>query len=109
MPKVLGGLTPRSTDLARELLSALTPQVHLVSSPRAAEMTKLLEKAFAEAARLSPGEQDAFAAWVLEELESERKWDVAFQNSPDALAKLAAEALAEDDAGRTKPMQTEHQ
>lgn len=46
MPKVLGGYTPRSTELARDLLSALTPQVHLVSTPRAAEMTKLLENIF---------------------------------------------------------------
>lgn len=46
MPKVLGGLNPRSTELARELLAALTPNVHLVSSPRAAEMTKLLENIF---------------------------------------------------------------
>ena len=46
MPKVLGGLTPRSTELARDLLSTLTPLVHLVSSPRAAEMTKLLENIF---------------------------------------------------------------
>lgn len=46
MPKVLGGLTPRSTELARELLVTLAPQVHLVSTPRAAEMTKLLENIF---------------------------------------------------------------
>lgn len=46
MPKVLGGLTPRSTELARELLATLTNDVHLVSSPRAAEMTKLLENIF---------------------------------------------------------------
>lgn len=46
MPKVLGGFTPRSTDLACELFAALTPQVHIVSSPRAAEMTKLLENIF---------------------------------------------------------------
>lgn len=46
MPKVLGGLTPRSTELARDLLATLTPQVHLVSTPRAAEMTKLLENIF---------------------------------------------------------------
>ncbi len=45
-PKVLGGLTPRCTELARDLLTALTPQVHLVSSPRAAEMSKLLENIF---------------------------------------------------------------
>lgn len=46
MPKVLGGYTPRSTELARELLATLTPQVHIVSTPRAAEMTKLLENIF---------------------------------------------------------------
>lgn len=46
MPKVLGGLTPRSTELARDLLATLTPHVHLVSTPRAAEMTKLLENIF---------------------------------------------------------------
>ena len=46
MPKVLGGLTPRSTELAANLLATLTPHVHLVSSPRAAEMTKLLENIF---------------------------------------------------------------
>jgi len=46
MPKVLGGLTPESTELARALLSTLTNNVHLVSSPRAAEMTKLLENIF---------------------------------------------------------------
>ncbi|HZQ06196.1 MAG TPA: nucleotide sugar dehydrogenase [Anaerolineae bacterium] len=46
MPKVLGGLTPHSTELARDLLATLTPHVHLVSTPRAAEMTKLLENIF---------------------------------------------------------------
>lgn len=45
-PKVLGGLTPRSSELAAALLRQLTPQVHLVSSPRAAEMSKLLENIF---------------------------------------------------------------
>ncbi len=45
-PKVLGGLTPRCTELARQLLSVLTPEVFVVSSPRAAEMSKLLENIF---------------------------------------------------------------
>lgn len=45
-PKVLGGLTRRSTELASALLATLTPQVHIVSTPRAAEMTKLLENIF---------------------------------------------------------------
>jgi len=46
LPKVVGGLTPQCTDLARRLLETLSPQVHVVSSPRAAEMTKLLENIF---------------------------------------------------------------
>lgn len=45
-PKVLGGLTKESTELADALLRQLTPRVHLVSSPRAAEMCKLLENIF---------------------------------------------------------------
>ncbi|MGB8645312.1 MAG: nucleotide sugar dehydrogenase [Anaerolineae bacterium] len=45
-PKVLGGLTPESTELARQLLTILTPQVCVVSSPRTAEMSKLLENIF---------------------------------------------------------------
>ncbi|HEX7592667.1 MAG TPA: nucleotide sugar dehydrogenase, partial [Anaerolineae bacterium] len=45
-PKVLGGLTPRCTKLAKALLVHLTPNIYVVSSPRAAEMTKLLENIF---------------------------------------------------------------
>lgn len=45
-PKVVGGLTPRCTELAALLLAQLFPRVHVVSTPRAAEMTKLLENIF---------------------------------------------------------------
>jgi UDP-N-acetyl-D-glucosamine dehydrogenase len=45
-PKTLGGLTPRCTALAKALLVHLTSQVFVVSSPRAAEMSKLLENIF---------------------------------------------------------------
>ncbi len=45
-PKVVGGLTPRCGELARALLAQLTPEVHIVSSPRVAEMTKLLENIY---------------------------------------------------------------
>lgn len=45
-PKVVGGINQESAVLAGELLSHLTPQIHTVSSPRAAEMTKLLENIF---------------------------------------------------------------
>lgn len=45
-PKVVGGVTPACTDLAHALLARLFPQVHVVSSARAAEMSKLLENIF---------------------------------------------------------------
>ena len=45
-PKVVGGLTPACADLAAAVLRAITPELHRVSTPRAAEMTKLLENIF---------------------------------------------------------------
>ena len=45
-PKVVGGLTPGATERASILLSAIGAPIHPVSSPRAAEMTKLLENIF---------------------------------------------------------------
>ena len=45
-PKVVGGINPESAELAGRLLAHLTPEIHTVSSPRAAEMTKLLENIF---------------------------------------------------------------
>ena len=45
-PKVIGGIDSASAELAGKLLARLTPSIHLVSSPRAAEMTKLLENIF---------------------------------------------------------------
>ncbi|HEY8074336.1 MAG TPA: nucleotide sugar dehydrogenase [Labilithrix sp.] len=45
-PKVIGGATPRCTELACELYSAAVDTVVPVSSPRAAEMVKLLENTF---------------------------------------------------------------
>jgi UDP-N-acetyl-D-glucosamine dehydrogenase len=45
-PKVVGGVTPACTALAGAVLGTLGPAVHPVSSPRVAEMTKLLENSF---------------------------------------------------------------
>jgi hypothetical protein len=67
-------------------------------------MTKLLEKALEEVAKLPASEQDAVAAILLEELASEQRWVQSFAKSQDQLAKLAEEAIAEYKAGRTKPL-----
>jgi len=45
-PKVVGGLTPEGSRRAAELLATMGAPVHVVSSPRAAEMAKLLENTF---------------------------------------------------------------
>ena len=70
-------------------------------------MTKLLEEAFAEASKLPEQDQDALAAVILEELASERRWDQAFADSADLLAKLADQALAEHQAGKTQMLDPE--
>ncbi len=67
-------------------------------------MTELLEQAIAKLKNLPANEQDAIAAMILEELEDEHRWDEAFTRSPDMLAKLATEAMAEYRAGKTQEL-----
>ena len=67
-------------------------------------MTDLLEKAFKEASKLSPNEQDELATIILADIESERRWQEAFAESQDSLATLAKEALTHDEAGETEPL-----
>jgi hypothetical protein len=67
-------------------------------------MTELLKKAFEQAAKLPPKEQDAFAALVLAELEADARWDKAFAENPATLEALADEARSELRAGRTEPL-----
>ena len=65
-------------------------------------MTEMMEKALAEIRKLSDEEQDALASLILVELESERKWAKAFEESQDLLSELAEEALKEHRAGKSK-------
>jgi hypothetical protein len=68
-------------------------------------VTKSLKRAFDAASKLPPKEQDALAGAILEELAAEQRWNELFEASADQLAQLADEALAEDRAGRTKPLE----
>jgi hypothetical protein len=70
-------------------------------------MTKLLEKAMNEVKKLPDPEQDTIAVLILGEIKDEAIWDKAFEKSQDALAKLAAEAIAEDREGKTKDLDPE--
>lgn len=67
-------------------------------------MTDLLEKAFREAAKLSPEDQNRLANFILADLDSERRWDEAFEESQDALAELADQAEEEQKQGETQPL-----
>jgi hypothetical protein len=65
-------------------------------------MTELLERAFAEAGKLPPAEQDLLASRLLAELGEEDDFDRAIAASTDKLVALADQALAEHRAGRTQ-------
>jgi hypothetical protein len=67
-------------------------------------MTRLLEQAFAEAARLAPADQDALAAAILAEMQAEPHWQAALGRSLEGLAGLAREAVEEYRAERTEPL-----
>ena len=67
-------------------------------------MTKLLEQAVAKARKLPATEQDALATLILEELEDESRWEKAFGQSQEVLARLADEAMVEDRAGKTQEL-----
>ena len=70
-------------------------------------MTELLEQAIKHLRSLDADRQDAIATLIMEELEDEAKWDAAFANSQNLLADLAAEAMAEHNAGKTQILNPE--
>ncbi len=70
-------------------------------------MTKLLEQAIAKLKTRPTNEQDSIAALILEEIEDDNRWDESFARSPDLLAKLASEAMAEHRAGTTQELDPE--
>ncbi len=69
-------------------------------------MTDLLQQAFDRAAKLPRNEQNAFARFLLDELDAERRWDELFDrpDSQDMLERMADEAIGAHRAGRTEPL-----
>jgi hypothetical protein len=67
-------------------------------------MNSLLAEAFEQANRLPDVEQSALAKWLLDELQSEKKWSEAFTESEDVLERLADEALDAKRHGKTTPL-----
>src|SRR5713101_7040360 len=77
------------------------------NEPGGAAMTSLLQQAFAEAAKLSPEEQDLLASRLLAEIAAEDEFDRDIAGSAHKLASLAREALAERRAGETEELDPE--
>ena len=69
-------------------------------------MTKALERAFREAAKLPETEQDALAEAIRNEVLGDDERERSFSTSSDALEELADEAIAEHRAGRTQPLKS---
>ncbi len=67
-------------------------------------MTRMMETALAEAAKLPEDLQDSLAAVILQEIDSERRWEELFARpeSRDLLARLADQAVAAHRDGRSR-------
>ncbi len=72
-------------------------------------MTDLLQHAFKVASELPEEQQDMLAQILLDEMESERKWDELFSRpeSEELLSQMAEETLADYKAGLTEPLKLE--
>lgn len=69
-------------------------------------MSQLMEQAIQKARELPEPEQEALASIMLQEIESERRWDELFARpeSADLLSRMADQALADVKAGRARPL-----
>ncbi|MFO8035168.1 MAG: hypothetical protein R6U57_00860 [Anaerolineales bacterium] len=67
-------------------------------------MTEFLEKAFNEVSQLPEKDQEEFAAFLLEELASEKRWHTLLSSSAETLEQLAREPEREIEAGETTPL-----
>lgn len=65
-------------------------------------MTQLMQQALAEIGKLPEAAQDAIAAIILDEIADERRWDQAFSQSQEKLAKFAERVRGDIQAGRVR-------
>ncbi|HYE63280.1 MAG TPA: hypothetical protein VD997_14895 [Phycisphaerales bacterium] len=70
-------------------------------------MTKLFQQVVGRVSQMPDAEQDALARLILAEIEADRQWNAAIARSPDKLGRLADEAWAEHEAGKSEPLDPE--
>ena len=68
-------------------------------------MSKLLEQALEKAAALPEEEQNAIASQILFLIDDEARWNAKFAAKREILRRMAREALDEDAAGQTVPLE----
>ena len=66
-------------------------------------MSDTFTQAFEIARKLPPKDREALGALLLQEMQSDKRWNHLFASSQDLLSKLADEALEEHKASKTKP------
>ncbi|MEA2237330.1 MAG: hypothetical protein QOC81_2054 [Thermoanaerobaculia bacterium] len=64
-------------------------------------MSNLLDEAYAAAKELPEQEQEAIGAWLLAEIDADRKWDELFAQRSDVIERMADKALEDHRRGRT--------
>ena len=67
-------------------------------------MTSLLKQAFDIASKLPEPLQDELGLKLLQDIETELKWDETFEKTEDELAKLSAMAIEDFKARRMRQM-----
>jgi len=69
-------------------------------------MTQLMEQAIARASQLPQEGQDAIAAIIFREVESEERWEELFSRpqSAELLSQMADEAMSEVPSGRVRKL-----
>ena len=67
-------------------------------------MTTLLESAFEKISALPEIEQNIYAKNLLDEIESEKRWDSTFSESEDLLSQMADSALEDLKNSDTEPL-----
>ena len=69
-------------------------------------MSELIEQVIQKIKQLPEQDQESIASIILQEIESEHRWDKLFgrPESADILSRMADKALAEVRAGRATPL-----
>jgi hypothetical protein len=67
-------------------------------------MSNLLDEAYAAAKELPEPAQEAIGAWLLAEIDADRRWDELFSQPSDVIERMADQALEDYRLGRTLPL-----